>query len=319
MKWSYKIGEFRGIGVYLHFTFLLLVGLIALWTLNAQSSLVAAVEVVLFLLALFTCVVLHEFGHALTAQKYGIPTRDITLLPIGGVARLERMPENPRQELWVALAGPAVNVVIAAGLLALLTLTGSWTPLAQFTLSGGSLLQQIAIVNITLVVFNMLPAFPMDGGRVLRALLAMQTDYTRATLTAGRIGQAMAVLFGIFGLFSNPMLILIAVFVWTGAQQEMLATRARSASSWKPFPAVAGHARDLPLNADMVAWPAQMSLPITGKEAAEVQARLMSITDPWLRQLALRSYYLGRRHAGRPSSPAAWRSEETDSSGGRRS
>jgi len=140
-----------------------------------------------FLFILGFCVTIHEFGHALSAAKFGIKTRDITLLPIGGVARLERMPDKPIQELWVALAGPAVNIVIAVILFAWLTITKSWQPLDSLSVAGGSFLERLMVVNIFLVVFNILPAFPMDGGRVLRALLALKLEYTRATLAQARV------------------------------------------------------------------------------------------------------------------------------------
>jgi Zn-dependent protease/predicted transcriptional regulator len=235
MKWSTKIGTFAGISVYVHATFLILVAWVALAHWQTEHSAVAALEGVAFILALFGCVVLHEFGHALTAERFGIKTRDITLLPIGGLARLERMPDDPRQELWVALAGPAVNVVIAAMLFALLQVTGTFAPLSTLTVSTGSFLERLMIVNVFLVAFNMLPAFPMDGGRVLRALLAIRMDYTQATQLAATIGQGMAFLFGLLGLFFNPFLIFIALFVWIGAGQEAAMTQMKAALGGIPL------------------------------------------------------------------------------------
>ena len=229
MKWSWKIGEFAGISVYMHATFLLLLGWVAFTHWQDERSLAAVVSGVAFVLALFACVVAHEYGHALTARRYGIKTREITLLPIGGVARLERMPDDPRQELWVALAGPAVNVVIAASLFAWLVLTNSLVPLDQIAVGSGSFLERLMVVNLFLVGFNMLPAFPMDGGRVLRAVLARRMEYTRATHVAANVGQGMAFLFGFLGLFGNPMLLFIALFVWIGAAQESSAVQMKSA------------------------------------------------------------------------------------------
>jgi Zn-dependent protease len=229
MKWSFKIGRFAGIDVYMHFTFILLVSWVALVHWQQGQSAAAALAGVIFILAVFLCVVLHEFGHALTARRYGIQTRDIILLPIGGLARLERLPTHPLQELWVALAGPAVNVVIAAALFLWLTLTASFEPLQRLTLTTGPFLERIMAVNIFLVVFNMIPAFPMDGGRVLRAFLATRTDYARATQIAASIGQGIAVLFGVVGLFYNPLLLFIAFFVWIGASQEASMAQLKSA------------------------------------------------------------------------------------------
>jgi Zn-dependent protease len=220
MKWAWKLGEFRGIGVYVHATFLILIAIVVAGHWSQGHDLGKTLEGVFFVLAIFGCVVLHEFGHALTAARYGIRTRDITLLPIGGVARLERMPREPLQELWVALAGPAVNLVIAAGLLAALSLTAGFAPLEQLSITGGPFLERLLVVNVILVAFNLLPAFPMDGGRVLRALLATRLEYTRATQIAASIGQGMALLFGLVGLFVNPFLLFIALFVWIGAAQE---------------------------------------------------------------------------------------------------
>jgi len=228
MKWSVKLGRYLGIDVYLHFTFLLLLGFIGLSHWLADRSAAAAMEGVVFFLALFACVLLHEYGHALMARRYGIPTKDITLLPIGGVARLERMPDQPVQELWVALAGPAVNVVIAGALAGWLSFTGSWEPVSNLSTTQGGFAERLLGVNLFLVLFNLLPAFPMDGGRVLRAFLAMRLDYARATRVAATIGQGMALLFGFVGLFTNPFLLFIALFVWIGAGQEAAAAEMKS-------------------------------------------------------------------------------------------
>jgi Zn-dependent protease/CBS domain-containing protein len=220
MKWSYKIGTFAGIGVFIHLTFPLIIGWVGLSYWLQTRTLGGVFEGILFTLILFGFVVMHEFGHALTARRYGIKTRDITLYPIGGVARLERMPDKPIQEFWVALAGPAVNVAIAAVLFAWLTVSGSFAPLASLTLTSGPFIERLMLVNISLILFNLIPAFPMDGGRVLRSLLALWLEYPRATRIAATIGQGMALILGLVGLFNNPFLLFIAFFVWVGASQE---------------------------------------------------------------------------------------------------
>jgi Zn-dependent protease len=220
MTWSWKLARIAGIDVYMHATFLMAIAWIAVLYWNESQTVAAVIEGVGFLLALFTCVVLHEFGHALTARRYGIRTRDITLLPIGGVARLERMPEEPAQELWVALAGPAVNVAIALLLFGWLQASGDWQPIDRMGVARGAFIERVMLANVFLTLFNLLPAFPMDGGRALRALLATRMEYTRATQSAASIGQGMAILFGFIGLQGNPMLIFIALFVWIGAGQE---------------------------------------------------------------------------------------------------
>src|SRR5579871_2468965 len=223
MQWSWWIGRILGIDIYMHSTFLILLAWVAVSYYLPGHSVVAALTGVLFILCLFGIVILHEMGHALVARRFGIRTKDITLLPIGGVARLERMPEDPKQELMVALAGPAVNIVLAGLLFAVLmpmlgaAVLMTWN---DSLLTFGAFLGQMLWVNVALALFNLLPAFPMDGGRVLRAVLAMRMNYTQATRVAASIGQGMAVVFGLIGLFFNPFLILIALFVWVGAGQE---------------------------------------------------------------------------------------------------
>src|SRR5438094_9039212 len=233
MKWSWKLGSVAGIGLYVHATFLLLLAWVGVTYWLAGGS-AAALDGIAFILALFACVVLHELGHALTARRYGIRTRDITLLPIGGVSRLERIPDDPRQEVWVSLAGPAVNVVIAAALYAWLLLSQTLRPFSALTMAGGPFLERLLLVNVSLAVFNLLPAFPMDGGRVLRALLAMHMDYVRATQVSAHVGQAMALVFGLVGLLTNPFLLSLAFFVWIGAAQEASMVQMRTALSGIP-------------------------------------------------------------------------------------
>lgn len=224
MRWSLKIGSLAGIGIFVHWTFLLIIGWIVLIFMMRGHGASAAAEGVLFVLALFGCVVLHELGHALTARRYNIPTRDITLLPIGGVARIERMPEDPSQEFWVAVAGPAVNVAIAVLLGLLLSSIGAMKPLTEVQWVEGTAADfwlRLMWFNLFLVVFNLLPAFPMDGGRILRSILARKLDFVRATRIAATVGQGMAIFFGFLGLINfHPFLILIALFVFLGAQVE---------------------------------------------------------------------------------------------------
>jgi len=233
--WSWKLGRIAGIDLYMHATFLLLLLWVGFVSYLPHQNIVEAVNGVVFILCLFAVVVLHELGHATVARQYGIKTRDITLLPIGGVARLERIPEEPVQELLVALAGPAVNVVLAGILFAVIYFAqiplGSPEQLASF---GGNLISQLFVANVFLALFNLLPAFPMDGGRVLRALLAMRLDYVRATRVAAGVGQIMAVLFGLVGLMGNPILLIIALFVWVGANAEAGAVQFRAGIAGVP-------------------------------------------------------------------------------------
>lgn len=229
-----RLGSGFGIPVYIHATFFLL----PLWIL-AQPLLAGAddADAVRQMLPLaftvvplvFACVLLHEFGHALMARYFGIPTHDITLYPIGGVARLERMTEKPLEEFLIAVAGPAVNVLIASLLLVPLI------PLAMFNLDfllddfWGKVLLTLFLVNVIMVPFNLLPAFPMDGGRVLRAFLSATMGHYAGTQLAVAVGVGMAILFGIFGVlvFKSVMLPIIAVFIFFAGQQELFACKVR--------------------------------------------------------------------------------------------
>ena len=186
-----------------------------------------AIDGVLFIVILFLCVLLHEFGHVFAARRYGIKTPDVTLLPIGGVASLERMPEKPSQEIVVALAGPAVNFVIALLLVVVLGARFDLSHMAQLEQAQSTLVGRVAAANLALLIFNLIPAFPMDGGRVLRALLAVPLGYTRATRVAASIGQALAIVFALYGLFGNPLLMLIAVFIFLAASGEAGYVQAR--------------------------------------------------------------------------------------------
>ncbi|HEX6961150.1 MAG TPA: site-2 protease family protein [Lacipirellula sp.] len=241
MGWSWRIGRLAGIDVYVHFTFILLLVWIGFYHYSAHEDWGEAIRGVLVIVALFAIVVAHELGHALAARRYNIETSDITLLPIGGVARLQRMPEKPSQELVVALAGPAVNVILAMALGIGLYFNRDVMEVSEAARVGGNFLAQLLMINVVLAVFNLLPAFPMDGGRVVRALLAMRMDYVRATQVAATLGQWMAILFGLVGFFgipgvmgANPFLIFIALFVWMGAAQEANMVQMRSALAGIP-------------------------------------------------------------------------------------
>lgn len=200
---------------------MLIIGYAALF--GYEFGMMAALRGSLLMLLLFVCVVLHELAHSKQAQKYGVKVRDVTLLPIGGVSNMERIPEDPKQEFKIAVAGPLTSFAIGIVLLVIFFAAG----LDVFDLSATKvavstkhLLVYISWINIFLAIFNLLPAFPMDGGRVVRAYLAQKMNYARATRIAASLGKAFAILFGIFGLLFNPFLIFIAFFVYLGASSE---------------------------------------------------------------------------------------------------
>jgi Zn-dependent protease/CBS domain-containing protein len=239
MSWSVNIGSIAGTAIRIHFTFLLFLVwiFVASW---ASGGPAAAWNGLAFMLLLFACVLAHEFGHIFTARAFGVPTPDVTLLPIGGVARLARIPDEPREEFLVAIAGPLVNVAIAGALVLLAGATLDPHQLAAMQSAKASLIDRLAAVNLFLAAFNMIPAFPMDGGRVLRALLAIRLGHLRATEIAAATGQLVAFGLGFIGLFGNPLLIFIAVFVYLAASSEahLVAIRAMS--------------RNVPVNAAMM-------------------------------------------------------------------
>ncbi|WEX75434.1 site-2 protease family protein [Sinorhizobium numidicum] len=219
MGWSFRIGTIGGTAIRVHVTFALL--LVWIWLMHYRiGGTPAALEGIAFVMAVFVCVVLHEFGHIAAARRFGIKTPDITLLPIGGVARLERMPEEPGEEFVIAIAGPLVNVAIAAVIFAVLGTSVGMEQMAGVEDPQMSFLARLAGVNVFLVLFNMIPAFPMDGGRVLRAALASRLTWSRATQIAATIGQGLAFVFGFVGLFYNPLLIFIGIFVYLAATAE---------------------------------------------------------------------------------------------------
>lgn len=221
MKWSLNLGKLFGIRIWMHWSFLLLLLYVVYVEIEKGSSTSTILLTLVFVLSVFLCVVLHEIGHSLAARKFNIQTQKITLLPIGGVANLERMPEEPRHELWIAVAGPLVNVVIAM-LIFLLSLLYPVIPDVEFTgsISANNFLYSLMVLNIVLVLFNAIPAFPMDGGRILRALIAIRFGRARATQIASVLGQIIALGFVVLGFLYNPFLIFIGLFVFFGAYAE---------------------------------------------------------------------------------------------------
>jgi Zn-dependent protease len=220
MRWSWKLGRVAGIDLYIHATFLLVFLFVPGLSegredVGAVQPLLRAAESVMLIMAVFGCVVLHEFGHALMARRFGIETADITLYPIGGVARLRRMPRAPGAELLIALAGPAVNFAIVAAMLLL-----AWIGVIHLALD--SFLLSLLVINVLLAVFNLVPAFPMDGGRVLRALLSAFLGRARATSVAAAVGRVMAVLFGLAAIFwtHNPLHLALAAFIVLAGRAE---------------------------------------------------------------------------------------------------
>ena len=229
MRWSYTIGRFAGTEVKVHVTFVLLLVWLA-YIAYRQAGTAAAVADTIFFLIFFLCIVLHEFGHIRMARRFGVRTPDVILLPIGGVARLERIPEEPRQELLIALAGPAVTLAIIVVLFLAATGTGQDVLVSDPLAEHVSLLVRLLVSNVLVLVFNLFPAFPLDGGRVLRALLAARMGLVRATRIAGVIGQGFAIVLGILGvMLQAPLMMLVAFFIFLGAGSEASAVATRVA------------------------------------------------------------------------------------------
>ena len=228
MKWVYTIGRIGGTDVKVHLTFLLF---LVWWAVGGyqQAGVSGALAASLWLLAVFGCILLHEFGHIFMARRFGVRTPDVILLPIGGVARLERIPDEPKQEFLIALAGPAVTAVIAVILYAIIRSTGNDAGLGDLSPSR-PFLSLLMNVNVYLLLFNLIPAFPMDGGRVLRALLASRMGMVRGTRVAATLGQVLAAVGGLYAItMGHPLAVLVAFFVFLGASAEAQAVETRAA------------------------------------------------------------------------------------------
>jgi Zn-dependent protease/CBS domain-containing protein len=286
MSWSFNLFPIAGIPIRVHVTFVLILvwGAIYFGAISDDGTKGALFGVVATLL-LFLCVTLHEFGHAFVARSYGIPVEDITLYPIGGVSRLGRIPEIPAEEFRITIAGPLVNVVITI----LLILVG-WIINEPALLWPGDLvddlrnpewrflLPYLTYANLTLAIFNLIPAFPLDGGRIFRALLAMRMDYRRATQIAVSVGQALALLIGLFGfLTGNFFLILIAVFIWIGGGGEGQQTTTRQILGSTPVgaamirqPATLGPEDPLQRAVDLILSTAQSEFPVVDQSGRTV-------------------------------------------------
>jgi Zn-dependent protease len=228
MGWSLKLGRILGITFRVHVTFLLLLLFIFLSVLPQKGS-AAAFTAVLFICAIFACVLIHELAHSLIARRFGVEAKSITLLPIGGVATMEEIPEKPSQEIAISIIGPLINLAIAG---VLYLLVGRWAGVGAPNMQPDSpqaFFAGLIGVNILLAIFNLIPAFPMDGGRVLRGILALKLDYGRATWIAVGIGQGVAMLFIFYGIFFNWWLALIGLFLYLGAGSEKQQVALRSA------------------------------------------------------------------------------------------
>lgn len=218
MKWSFKIGSILGIPVKVHLTFVLL--LVLVYFVGASVIGTGGLNGVIFVILIFASVVFHELSHSIVARHYGITVLDITLLPIGGVARMPSPPNNPVQEIIISAAGPIASLTLGFSLWFVAEFLGYSVRMSDLS-AGGNLIAQLAIVNFVLAIFNLIPAFPMDGGRIFRGLLGLYLKPFAATRIAVGVGQVFAILLFFLGIFSmNVFLILIALFVYLGAESE---------------------------------------------------------------------------------------------------
>jgi Zn-dependent protease len=222
MQHSLTIGRPFGIKISVHWTFLLIIAWVVFLNLQQGANTEQILYSVLFIIAIFICVVIHELSHSLMARRFGIPTRSITLLPIGGLADLKKMPEKPREEFAVSVAGPLSNIVIALLIFLVILATNNMHLFSSYfqAITGRNFFIVLLFANLMLAVFNLLPAFPMDGGRIFRSLMAMYYSREKATYVAMNLGKIFALGLAILGVFVNPFLIFIAIFIFIGAQKE---------------------------------------------------------------------------------------------------
>lgn len=230
MKWSFKIGTVFGIPIRVHFTFILLLLFVGISA--SRGDFFRGIQGMIFVISIFGCVVIHEITHSVLAKYFGIGVKEIVLLPIGGVSQIEELPSEPRKEIIISIAGPLVSFLLA--LIFYFLARGSYLRTADIILSSANFWAKLFWINLILGIFNLIPAFPMDGGRVLRSLFAFRLNYLKATRIAVGVGQFIAILLFFFGIFYNLWLALIAMFIYIGAESEEKSTELKTAISHIP-------------------------------------------------------------------------------------